>query len=77
MLRAHHSRSPWGSMLKVANLRQLERLPVSDIAARRWLHTYTAQGNASMQAVNARFGFRRVEVEHELERAGASVAGRS
>ena len=76
VLRAHRGHR-LGSRLKVANLRQLERLPVSDIAARRWLHTYTAQGNAPMQAVNARFGFRRVEVEHELERAGASVAGRS
>ena len=64
-------------MLKVADLRQLERLPFSDIAARRWLHTYTAQGNAPMQAVNARFGFRRVDEAHEFERAGASVAGRS
>ncbi len=76
VLRAHRGHR-LGSRLKVANLRQLERLPVSDIAARRWLHTYTAQGNAPMQAVNARFGFRRVEVAHEFERAGSGGAGRS
>ena len=67
----------WGRCSRSPNLRQLERLPIPDIAARRWLHTYTAQGNAPMQAVNARFGFRRVDEAHEFERAGASVAGRS
>ena len=76
VLRAHRGHR-LGSRLKVANLRQLERLPASDIAARRWLHTYTAQGNAPMQAVNARFGFRRVEVEHEFERARSGAVGGS
>src|SRR6478672_10887907 len=51
VLRAHRGHR-WGAMLKVANLRQLERLPVPDIAARRWPDTYTAQGNAPMRAVS-------------------------
>jgi GNAT superfamily N-acetyltransferase len=76
VLRAHRGHR-LGAMLKVANLRQLERLPFSDMAARRWLHTWTAQGNAPMQAVNARFGFRRVGVDHELERVDPRVASRS
>lgn len=55
VLQAHRGHN-LGSMLKVANLRQLEQLPTSDAAHRRWLHTYTEQRNAPMQAVNARFG---------------------
>lgn len=67
VLRAHRGHN-LGAALKVANLRALERLPVEDHAARRWLHTYTEQDNAAMQAVNAGFGFRRAEVLHEYER---------
>lgn len=67
VLRAHRGRN-LGSMLKVANLRQFEQLPISDVANRKWLHTYTEQGNAPMQTVNARFGFRAVEAMHEFEK---------
>jgi GNAT superfamily N-acetyltransferase len=55
-----------GARLKIANLAQL----AEHRGDRRWLHTWTAQSNAAMQAVNARFGFRVVEQLHELERAG-------
>lgn len=55
-----------GARLKTANLGQL----AEHRGDRRWLHTWTAQSNAAMQAVNARFGFRVVEQLHELERAG-------
>jgi hypothetical protein len=34
---------------------------------RRRLHTWTAESNAPMQTVNARFGFRPVEKLHEME----------
>ena len=67
VLRAHRGRG-LGARLKVANLRRLAGLPGADVARRRWLHTYTAQDNAPMQAVNARFGFRAVEEMHEFER---------
>ena len=67
VLRAHRGHN-LGTRLKVANLRQLGRLPAADLAQRRWLHTYTAQDNAPMQTVNARFGFRAVEVMHECEK---------
>lgn len=69
VLRRHRGHN-LGTRLKVANLRQHEQLPESDIAERRWLHTYTEQGNAPMQVVNERFGFRRVEVMHEFEKRG-------
>ena len=67
VLRGHRGHN-LGSMLKVANLREFARLPPVDRSSRRWLHTYTEQGNAPMQAVNARFGYRRVEVMHEFEK---------
>jgi GNAT superfamily N-acetyltransferase len=54
-----------GSLLKVANLRQLER----HRDGRRWLHTWTADTNRAMQTVNARFGFRPVEKTHEVEKS--------
>ncbi|HEU5043501.1 MAG TPA: GNAT family N-acetyltransferase [Nocardioidaceae bacterium] len=69
VLRAHRGHG-LGARLKVANLRRLAGLPDTDVARRRWLHTYTAKGNAPMQAVNARFGFRAVEEMHEFERRG-------
>lgn len=52
-----------GALLKSANLRLLER----HHTAGRWLHTWTAETNAAMQKVNARFGFRPVEKMHEVE----------
>ena len=63
VLRAHRGHG-LGTRVKVANLRQLAALADP---GRRWLHTYTAQDNAAMQRVNARFGFRAVEEVHELE----------
>jgi hypothetical protein len=47
-------------------LRQLER---HRGGRRRWLHTWTADNNSAMQAVNARFGFRAVEKLHEVEKS--------
>ena len=66
VLRAHRSHG-LGTRLKVANLRQLATMPEPVDTARRWLHTHTEQGNAAMQTINARFGFRMVEELHELE----------
>jgi len=66
VLRAHRGHG-LGAALKVANLRRLAGLPEADVAALRWLHTYTAQENAAMQKVNARFGFRVAEELRELE----------
>jgi len=57
-----------GTLLKVTNLRQLERLPFDVIARRTVLQTYTAKNNVPMQKVNARFGFRPVEAMYEYER---------
>jgi len=67
VLHAHRGHG-LGARMKTANLRSLAALPAQHRQQRRWLHTYTEQGNVPMQAVNARFGFRRVEVLHELER---------
>ncbi|HET7357580.1 MAG TPA: GNAT family N-acetyltransferase [Nocardioidaceae bacterium] len=67
VLRAHRGHG-LGARLKIANLRRLAGLPDTDVARRRWLHTYTAKDNAPMQTVNARFGFRAVEELHEFER---------
>jgi GNAT superfamily N-acetyltransferase len=63
VVRAHRGRR-LATMLKVRNLRQVEPYR----AGRRWLHTWTADSNASMQAVNARFGFTAVERVHEMEK---------
>ena len=68
VLRAHRSHG-LGTRLKVANLRQLAGMPEPVDTARRWLHTHTEQGNAAMQSINARFGFRVVEELHEMELA--------
>lgn len=57
--RGHHL----GTMLKVANTHQVRR----HVPGSRWLHTWTAESNAAMQRVNARFGFRVVETLHEME----------
>ncbi|MFC6705806.1 GNAT family N-acetyltransferase [Flexivirga alba] len=56
-----------GARLKLANLRNL-----ADLAERtggRWsrVQTYTEQHNTAMQHTNEAFGFRRVDVLHELE----------
>lgn len=69
VLRAHRGHR-LGTMLKVANLRQLESLPAEDVARRRILQTFTAQDNVPMQKVNARFGFRPVETMYEYEKSG-------
>lgn len=53
-----------GAAAKAANLRILaDRYP-----DRRRLHTWTDPANGAMQHVNAAFGFRRIEVLHELQR---------
>ncbi|MFB9236387.1 GNAT family N-acetyltransferase [Plantactinospora siamensis] len=62
---ARHRGHRLGVLLKVANLRQLGRHG----AERRWLHSWTAESNAPMRAVNDRFGFRMVEQLHEYELA--------
>nr|WP_281371953.1 GNAT family N-acetyltransferase [Modestobacter versicolor] len=55
-----HRGAGLGYRLKLANLAQLDGGP-------RRLHTWTATGNAPMQRVNARFGFRLVERTHEYQ----------
>lgn len=66
VLRAHRG-ARLGARVKVANLRRLPRIDAIDVAALRWLHTYTEVDNHAMQAVNRRFGFRVIERLYELE----------
>lgn len=52
-----------GTLMKLANLRLLaENFPQA-----AHVHTWTAEGNDAMRAVNERMGFRAVETLHELE----------
>lgn len=63
VLRAHHGHG-LGTRMKAANLRVLAaRHPSVKV-----LHTYTAPQNAPMQAINARFGFRKLETLYAYER---------
>lgn len=55
-----------GALLKAANLEQLSSMG-DVVEGRRWLQTYTEQGNVPMQRTNERFGFRRVDVLHACE----------
>jgi len=58
-----HRRRGLGTLIKLANLRLLaEHFPQA-----AHVHTWTAQGNDAMRAVNERIGFRAVETLHELE----------
>ncbi len=55
-----------GAWLKVANLEALQTaVPIA-----LHLHTWTDETNEAMQAINTRFGFRTVEVMHEMQRGG-------
>lgn len=56
-----------GARLKLANLDNLDALRARTAAGRRWVQTYTEQHNTAMQHTNDAFGFRRVDVLHELE----------
>ncbi|MFI6831245.1 GNAT family N-acetyltransferase [Kribbella sp. NPDC050241] len=62
VLRDHRGHN-LGTHLKLANLDQLAKHRTTQ----RFLHTWTALSNAPMQKVNARFGFRSVEQNRELE----------
>jgi RimJ/RimL family protein N-acetyltransferase len=62
VLAAHRGRR-LGTRAKVANLRAL----AAGHPDARHVHTWTAEVNDAMQAVNARFGFRSVETMHEME----------
>lgn len=55
-----------GAWLKATNLAVLQR----NLPEARYVHTWTAGSNSAMQALNARFGFRRVEVMHEVQSGG-------
>lgn len=62
VLRAHRGRA-LGTRAKLANLRLLaEHFPHAE-----HVHTWTAEVNDAMRAVNDRLGFRPVETMHELE----------
>ena len=61
-----------GTLLKVANLRQLA---LHHTDGRR-LHTWTAETNTVMRCVNARLGFRAVEKMHELTTRPCRVGSR-
>ena len=62
VLRTHRDRG-LGTLAKLANLRLLaEHFPQA-----AHVHTWTAEGNDAMRAVNERIGFRPVETLHELE----------
>lgn len=60
-----HRRRGIGRALKVANLRALRQIP--DARDARWVQSYTAVDNASMLALNARLGFREVDIMTALE----------
>ncbi|HEY3559343.1 MAG TPA: GNAT family N-acetyltransferase, partial [Kribbella sp.] len=62
VLREHRGHN-LGTFLKLANLEQL----AEHRTTQRFLHTWTALTNAPMRKVNARFGFRAVEQNRELE----------
>ncbi|GAA3085984.1 ADP-ribose pyrophosphatase YjhB (NUDIX family)/GNAT superfamily N-acetyltransferase [Kribbella aluminosa] len=62
VLREHRGHN-LGTFLKLANLAQL----AEHRTTQRFLHTWTALTNAPMRKVNARFGFRAVEQNRELE----------
>ncbi|MGY0230716.1 GNAT family N-acetyltransferase [Longispora urticae] len=62
VLRAHRGHR-LGVLAKVANMRQLAALHPGV----RHLHSWTADTNDAMLAINARFGFRAVEAMHVLE----------
>lgn len=62
----HHRGRRIGAWLKATNLAVLQ----CNLSDARYVHTWTAGSNSAMQALNARFGFRRVEVMHEVQRGG-------
>lgn len=56
-----------GARLKRANLRNLAEHGRRTGGHWRWVQTYTELHNSAMQHTNEAFGFRRVDVLHELE----------
>jgi GNAT superfamily N-acetyltransferase len=62
VLRAHRGHG-LGTLAKVANLRQLATFHPEA----RHVHTWTAEVNDAMRAINERFGFREVETMHNIE----------
>jgi len=62
VLRDHRGNN-LGTHLKIANLDQLAKHRTTQ----PYLHTWTALSNTAMQKVNARFGFKTVEQNRELE----------
>ncbi|WP_265444940.1 hypothetical protein [Flexivirga meconopsidis] len=63
----YHRGHRLGLRMKLANLRQLHDLPDHLRAGLRFLQTHTERHNTAMQRANGAFGFRRVDVLHELE----------
>lgn len=63
---AAHRGHRLGGLLKATNLSLLQ----SDVGGARHVHTWTDEQNSPMQAINARFGFARVETMHEVQRGG-------
>jgi GNAT superfamily N-acetyltransferase len=53
-----------GTLLKSVNIRTLQ----NDRPDVQYIHTWTAEQNSPMQAINAEFGFRSVELMHEMQR---------
>ncbi|QGN34614.1 GNAT family N-acetyltransferase [Microlunatus sp. Gsoil 973] len=62
--RAHRGRGI-GRALKLANLRQLQKVP--EARDSRWVQTYTATDNAPMLALNRAVGFREADIMTALE----------
>ncbi|MEV6969277.1 GNAT family N-acetyltransferase [Hamadaea sp. NPDC051192] len=62
VLRAHRGHR-LGALAKATNMRQL----AAQHPTVRHLHSWTADSNTAMRAINARFGFRPVEAMHVLE----------
>jgi GNAT superfamily N-acetyltransferase len=62
-VRGAHRGHRLGSLAKARNLREL----AAQHPTARHVHTWTAESNDAMQAINERFGFRPVETSHSME----------
>ncbi len=65
-MHAEHRGPRMGARLKADNVALLQ----SVVPDALFLHTSVAQTNGAMLSLNSRFGFRRTEVLHEVQRGG-------
>jgi RimJ/RimL family protein N-acetyltransferase len=62
-VRLAHRGHGLGTLAKARNLRSL----ASHYPDARHVHTWTAETNGAMRAINERFGFREVETMHDMK----------